>query len=90
MQPNQLEREHKLSAKEFSEVFNTDISNCYRLLGNSCKKLMKTSVTLEKIELNEKYLDVVYGWYFMIHLTALLEIRNNKRVCGKSEKVTLS
>jgi hypothetical protein len=54
---------------------------------------MQKKITLyfqSLIELNEKYLDVVYGWYFMIHLTALLEIRNNKRVCGKSEKVTFS
>lgn len=53
LQPEQLEREHILSAKEFSEVFNTDISNCYRFLYKACKKLMKTSITLEKIELNE-------------------------------------
>jgi len=53
LQPEQLEREHILSAKEFSEVFNTDISNCYRLLHKACKKLMKTSIILEKIELNE-------------------------------------
>lgn len=53
LQPEQLEREHILSAKEFSEVFNTDISNSYRFLHKACKKLMKTSIILEKIELNE-------------------------------------
>jgi plasmid replication initiation protein len=53
LQPEQLKREHILSAKEFSEVFNTDISNCYRFLHKACKKLMKTSITLERIELNE-------------------------------------
>jgi plasmid replication initiation protein len=53
LQPEQLEREHILSAKEFSEVFNTDLSNCYRFLHKACKKLMKTSIILEKPELSE-------------------------------------
>ena len=53
LQPEQLQREHVLTAKEFREVFNTDISNCYKFLNKACKKLMKTSITLEKIELNE-------------------------------------
>lgn len=53
LQPTQLQREHILSAKEFSEVFNTDLSNCYRFLHKACKKLMKTSITLEKPELSE-------------------------------------
>jgi plasmid replication initiation protein len=53
LQPEQLEREHILSAKEFSEVFNTDLSNCYRFLHRACKKLMKTSIILEKPELSE-------------------------------------
>ena len=38
---------------EFSEVFNTDIDNSYRSLHKACKKLMKTSILLERIELNE-------------------------------------
>jgi len=53
LQPEQLEREHILSAKEFSDVFNTDLSNCYRFLHKACKKLMKTSIILEKPELSE-------------------------------------
>jgi hypothetical protein len=48
-----LQREHVLTAGEFRDVFNTDISNCYKFLNKACKKLMKTSITLEKIELNE-------------------------------------
>lgn len=55
LQPEQLQREHALSAKEFSEIFQADISNCYRFLHKSCKKLMKTSVILEKPELNETW-----------------------------------
>ena len=53
IQPEQLDREHILSSKEFSEVFNTDLSNCYRFLHRACKKLMKTSIILEKPELSE-------------------------------------
>lgn len=55
LQPEQLRREHKLSAKEFSEIFNTDLSNSYKLLYKACKKLMKTSITLEKPELSETW-----------------------------------
>jgi plasmid replication initiation protein len=50
---NILQREHVLSAKEFSRVFNTDINNAYRFLHKACKKLMKTSIILEKPELSE-------------------------------------
>lgn len=53
LQPEILQREHVLTASEFRDVFNTDINNCYRFLNKACKKLMKTSITLEKIELNE-------------------------------------
>ena len=35
LQPEQLQREHVLTAKEFSEVFNTDIDNSYRYLAKS-------------------------------------------------------
>ncbi|MBP9778843.1 MAG: replication initiation protein [Rickettsiaceae bacterium] len=53
LQSENLQREHVLTASEFRELFNTDLSNCYKLLNKACKKLMKTSITLEKIELNE-------------------------------------
>ena len=53
LQPEQLQREHILTAREFSEVFNADIDNSYKSLHKACKKLMKTSILLEKIELNE-------------------------------------
>ncbi len=53
LQPEQLQREHILTAKEFSELFNCDIHNSYRMIHKACKKLMKTSIILEKIELNE-------------------------------------
>ena len=57
LQPEQLQREHVLTAKEFSEVFNCDIHNSYRMIHKACKKLMKTSISLEKLELNEIYLN---------------------------------
>ena len=48
IQTEQLQREHLLTAKEFSKIFNTDLSNSYKLLYKACKKLMQTSITLEK------------------------------------------
>ena len=53
LQPEQLQRNHTLTAKEFSEMFNTDLSNCYSFLHKACKKLMKTSITIEKHEPKE-------------------------------------
>jgi len=50
LQPEQLQREHVLTAKEFSEVFETDIHHSYRLLNKACRKLMKTDLTLARNE----------------------------------------
>lgn len=50
LQPSQLQREHLLTAKEFSEMFYTDIHNSYRLLNKACRKLMKTDLTLARNE----------------------------------------
>jgi plasmid replication initiation protein len=47
LQPEQLQREHILTAKEFSEVFNTDIDNSYRYLKKAINKLMKTDIKVE-------------------------------------------
>jgi plasmid replication initiation protein len=53
LQPEQLQREHVLTAKEFSQMFDVPISDSYGLLKKACKKLMKTSIFLNKIELDE-------------------------------------
>ena len=53
LQPHQLQREHILTAKEFSEVFNTNIHHSYRLLNRACRKLMKTDLTLARNESTE-------------------------------------
>jgi plasmid replication initiation protein len=50
LQPEQLQREHILTAKEFSEVFNTDIDNSYRYLKKAIDKLMKTDIKVERPE----------------------------------------
>jgi hypothetical protein len=57
LQPEQLQREHVLTAKEFSQVFNTDIHNTYRLLNKACRKLMKTDLTLPRNESSELWHD---------------------------------
>ena len=53
LQPEQLQRQHTLTAKEFSKVFNTDIHNTYKLLNKACRKLMKTDLTLARNESSE-------------------------------------
>jgi plasmid replication initiation protein len=50
LQPDQLERSHVLTTREFSAVFNTDIHNSYKLLNKACKKLMKTDLTIARNE----------------------------------------
>ena len=52
LQPEQLQREYALTAKEFSEVFNTDIDNSYKHLKKAVDKLMKTDITVERPECN--------------------------------------
>jgi plasmid replication initiation protein len=53
LQPEQLQREHKLTAKEFSEVFNVDLPTCYGILKQAINKLMKTDISVERVELKE-------------------------------------
>jgi plasmid replication initiation protein len=55
LQPEYLQREHTLAAKTFSEVFNTNLHNSYRFLHKACKKLMKTSIIVEKLELSQTW-----------------------------------
>ena len=50
-QPEELERVHTLTAKEFSTVFNLDLKSTYRVLQKAGTKLIKTSVKLEKPDL---------------------------------------
>lgn len=52
LQPEQLNREHVLTAKEFSKVFNTDIDNSYRHLKKAIDKLMKADIKVERPENN--------------------------------------
>jgi len=53
LQPEHLDREHVLTAKEFSQVFNADIHNSYRFLKKSVDKLMKTDLKVERNESSE-------------------------------------
>lgn len=50
-QPQDLDREHTLTAKEFSQAFGVDLDSCYRVLKRAGKKLMESSITLEEPEL---------------------------------------
>lgn len=51
--PEKLKREYHLTAKEYNEIFKCDMKNSYNFLKKACKKLMKTSITIEKIELKQ-------------------------------------
>ena len=48
LQPDQLQREHTLSAKEFSKLFNVSLSNCYGILKKAVDRLMKADIRIEK------------------------------------------
>lgn len=52
LQPEQMQRDHILTADEFSEIFNTDIHNSYGFLKQAVDKLMKTDIRIEKPEEN--------------------------------------
>ncbi len=55
LQHHLLERNHTLTAKEFSNVFNVDIHHCYRLLKKAVDKLMDTKIVLKKNDSSENW-----------------------------------
>jgi plasmid replication initiation protein len=48
LQQDQLQREHALTAKEFSKLFNVSLSNCYGILKKAVDRLMKADIRIEK------------------------------------------
>ena len=44
LQPSQLKREHLLTAREFSDVFNADMDNSYKYLKNAADALMRKDI----------------------------------------------
>jgi plasmid replication initiation protein len=55
LQPEQLQREHVLTAKEFSVQFNLDIAGTYKVLQKAGNRLARTALTLQKPELFETW-----------------------------------
>jgi plasmid replication initiation protein len=55
LQPQELQRTHILTAKEFSSQFNVELDGAYTTLKRVAKKLTETSITLEKPELFETW-----------------------------------
>lgn len=53
LQPEQLQREYTLTAKEFEEMYN--VENAYPILKRAGTKLMQSFITLEKPELFETW-----------------------------------
>lgn len=55
LQPQELQREHTLTAKEFSQQFNLDLTGTYKVLQRAGKRLANTAITIEKPELFETW-----------------------------------
>lgn len=55
LQPEQLQREQTLTAKEFATQFGLELDGVYTTLKKVAKKLTETSITLEKPELFETW-----------------------------------
>ncbi len=51
LQPESLQREHTITAKEFSSCFGIDLNTAYGVLKRASNRLARTAVTLEKPEL---------------------------------------
>jgi plasmid replication initiation protein len=52
LQPEKIQREHSLTAKEFSKLFNVSLSNCYGILKKAVDRLMKVDIQIRKPEDN--------------------------------------
>ena len=50
LQPDKLQREHVLTAKEYSDLFKIPLTHGYKMLKASCEKLMKTDIKIERFE----------------------------------------
>lgn len=53
LQTEHLQREHTITAKEFSQQFNIDINTAYGVLKRASNKLARTAITLEQPELSQ-------------------------------------
>lgn len=53
LQPDGLQREHTLTAKEFSAAFGIDLTGAYKVLQKAGQKMANTAIRLEKPELFE-------------------------------------
>jgi len=49
LQPEKLQREHTLTALEFSKLFNTDLDNAYKILKRAAARLWETSLRIDNI-----------------------------------------
>lgn len=55
LQPENLQRTYTLDATEFAEIFQLDVKHVYKILAVACKKLMKTSIIIERQDLFSTY-----------------------------------
>ena len=50
LQPEQMQREHVLTAKEHAKKFNLNVDNSYRYLKKSCDKLMEKILRIDSLD----------------------------------------
>merc|ERR1712154_207733 len=50
LQPEQMKREHVLTAKEHAKKFNLNVDNSYRYLKKSCDKLMEKTLRIDSLD----------------------------------------
>mgnify|MGYP003454850799 CR=1 FL=1 len=55
IQHENLTREYRLTAKEFSTQFNIDLKNSYRILKQAADKLLNTNIKVEKPEISQTW-----------------------------------
>ena len=79
-QPDHLEREHTITAKEFAEQFNLDVGSVYKILKRVAKRLTETCITLERPELFET-------WYIALCNMAKYNYKNGSLSVRFSEEI---
>lgn len=78
LQPEQLQREHTITAKEFEQLYN--VENAYPILKKAGTKLIQSFITLEKPELFETWQIAVCQMAKYNHKEGSLTIKFNEDI----------
>ena len=80
IQPEHLERNYTITAKEFALQFNLDIGNVYNVLKRVAKRLTETSITLEQPDLFETWHIPICGIAKYNHKLGSLSVRFSEEI----------